>query len=249
MADAGAEPGTGGRTGEAAGVACPAGERAGLLLTRCSGLFGPVYWAFTGVSVLIGVVLVAFFTPVEAEMGAVQKVFYLHLPVAMTTFVACFVVFVASAIYLWQRSGWADALAAAAAEVAVLYCTVVLLTGVVWAKEAWGQWWTWSPRLTLSLVLWLLYVVYLVVRPMIGSPQRRAVVCAVYGVMAFLDVPLVYFSVRLMPEDIHPGRVELAPSMWRVVVYWFVPVLLMCVGFIGSRYRTLAVERTAGGSA
>ena len=207
-------------------------------------LFGPAYWVVTVALVGLGLWLVAYYAPVEAEMRTVQKIFYLHLPVAITTFVACFVVFFASAMYLWQRAPAFDDLAHSAAEVAVLYCTVVLLTGMIWAKEAWGQWWTWSPRLTLSLVLWLLYVVYLVVRPRIASPQRRAVVCAVYGVMAFLDVPLVYFSVQLM-EDIHPNRPELAPSMARTVVFWMVPVVMLCVGFIGVRYRLLVQEREA----
>ncbi len=225
------------------------GRTGGALLRRWSGVFGPAYWGVTGLLVVFGLVLVAFFTPVEAEMGAVQKIFYFHLPVAVAAFVPCFVVFAAGAVFLWQRSAWCDDLAHAAAEVAVLFCSVVLLTGMIWAKEAWGHWWTWSPRLTLSLVLWLLYVVYVVVRPLIGSPQRRAVVCAVYGVMAFLDVPLVYFSVQLMPEDIHPGRVDLAPAMVRVLLFWMLPVGLICVGFIGARYRQLSIGRERGGSA
>lgn len=241
MGDPGVEPE---RRGPADGVAgsSPGADRAeskGETLARWARVFGPAYWGVTLLLVVAGLVLVAAYTPVEAQMGAVQKIFYFHLPVAMTMFVPCFVVFAASAVYLWHRSAWCDDLAHAAGEVAVLYSSVVLATGMIWAREAWGQWWTWSPRLTLSLVLWLLYVAYLVVRPMIGSPQKRAVVCAVYGVMAFLDVPLVYFSVRLMPDDIHPARVEVAPEMLRTVLFWIVPVGMACVGFVGVRYRLL----------
>lgn len=210
---------------------------------RIDRLFGPAYWGITWLLVVVGLVLVAYYAPVEAQMGSVQKIFYFHLPVAMTTFVACSVVAFASGMYLWQRASAWDDLAHAAAEVAVLYCSVVLVTGMVWAREAWGHWWTWSPRLTLSLVLWLLYVVYVVVRPTIEPAPRRAVVCAVYGVLAFLDVPLVYYSVKLMPEDIHPARVELPREMLWTMLYWGVPVLLICVGFIGARFRLLRRAR------
>ena len=211
--------------------------------SRLGRLGWPAYWVATWALVLVGLLLVAYYAPADADQGVRQKIFYLHLPVAITTFLACFVVFAASGLYLWQRAGWCDDLAHAAAEVAVLYCSVVLLTGMIWAREAWGHWWTWSPRLTLSLVLWLLYVVYVVVRPAIESPERRAVVCAVYGVLAFLDVPLVYFSVQLMPDDIHPPSVDVAPPMLRTVLFWMVPVGLLCVGFIRGRYRLLQRAR------
>ena len=208
-----------------------------------------IYWIVAGLLVVGGLLLVGFVAPVEAQMGAVQKIFYFHLPVAMTTFVACAVVAFASGMYLWQRAAVWDDLAHAAAEVAVLYCSVVLVTGMVWAREAWGHWWTWSPRLTLSLVLWMLYVVYVVVRPTIEPAARRAVVCAVYGVLAFLDVPLVYFSVKLMPDDIHPARVVLPREMVWTMLYWGVPVLMLCVGFIWARFGLLRRARAAGGEA
>ena len=118
-----------------------------------------------------------------------------------------------------------DDLAAAAAKVAVLLCSGVLITGMIWGRAAWGQWWTWSPRLTFSLILWLLYAVYLVLRSSIESGQRRAVVAAVYGLTAFLDVPLVWLSARLLP-DIHPSSVQLAGPMKLTLLAWFVPVTL-----------------------
>jgi len=175
-------------------------------------------------------------TPVERTMGPIQKVFYFHLPVAINTFIAAMVVFIASIGYLWQRKMWWDDLASAAAKIAALYCSVVLLTGMIWGKEAWGQWWTWSPRLTFSLVLWLLYVVYLMIRPAIESPQRRALVSSVYGIAAFLDVPVVYLSVKLMP-DIHPRSIELAPAMKVTLLWWFVSVSLLMWGLLITRYR------------
>ena len=145
-----------------------------------------MYWLL--VMALFGgaVYLVAFRTPDEASAGPIQKIFYLHIPVATSTLLGCLVVFIASAGYLWQRtSGWDD-LSASAAKVTVVLCTVVLLTGMIWGRGAWGRWWTWNPRLTFSLMLWLLYVGYLLIRNSIDSAQRRAVVAAVYGIIAFL---------------------------------------------------------------
>lgn len=194
------------------------------------------YWGLTLGLFVAGLAVLAWYTPTEATMGPIQKLFYLHLPVAVNTFVACLVVFIAGVGYLWQRRPEWDALGAAAAKVAVLLCSVVLLTGVCWARAAWGQWWTWSPRLTFSLVLWLLYVVYLVIRSSVESPQRRAVVSAVYGAIAFVDVPLVYLSVRLMP-DIHPVSIQLIGPMRLTLLFWFAPITLLTAGLIAARYR------------
>lgn len=209
-----------------------------------------LYWGVVLASLAGTTAMLFLYTPVERTMGPVQKIFYLHLPSAINGFLACLVVFAASVGYLWQRKMWWDDLAAAAARVAVMMCTIVLITGMVWAKGAWGKWWTWSPRLTFSLLLWLLYVVYLIIRPSIESRQRRAVVGAVYGVVAFLDVPLVYLSVRLMP-DIHPVSVEMGSAMKLTLGLWFIPVTLMAGGLIAShffRYRRQHSRQTASGT-
>lgn len=203
-----------------------------------------LYWVatFALFGVALGVLLT--YTPTEATMGTIQKVFYLHLPSAIATFLACFVCFLASVGYLAGRNPVWDDLSAASARVAVQLCTVVLLTGMIWGRSAWGMWWTWSPRLTFSLVLWLLYVVYLMVRASIESPERRALVCAIYGVIAFLDVPLVYLSVRLMP-DIHPGSIQLAPAMKLTLLAWAVPVFMLTGGMIAARFRLNHAARAA----
>ena len=128
------------------------------------------YWVVTFALFAVAIAMVAFYAPVEQTMGPIQKIFYLHLPVAISTFLACAVSFVASIAYLAQRDGKWDDLAAAAARVAVQLCAVVLLTGMIWARSAWGVWWTWSPRLTFSLVLFLLYVAV----HLIGKRLKRA---------------------------------------------------------------------------
>ena len=196
-----------------------------------------VFWLVVAISFAAVTNMLFTYTPVEKSMGPIQKIFYVHLPSAINAFLACFVAFVGGVGYLWQRRMKWDHLSAAAAKVAALMCTVVLVTGVIWGRSAWGVWWTWSPRLTFSLMLWLLYVVYLIIRPAIESPERRATISAVYAVAAFLDVPLVWLSVRLMP-DIHPSSIELTGPMKITLAAWFVPVTLLCVGLITASYRS-----------
>lgn len=198
------------------------------------------FWALTLASLVLAIVMAAR-APTEASMGTVQRVFYLHLPVAMNTFVAALVVCAAGVGYLGTRDARWDHLSHAAAEMTLLNGTVLLLTGSFWARIAWGQWWTWSPRLTFSLVLWLLYAALLVLRSMVDSRERRALVCAVYGVVAFLDVPLVYLSVKLLP-DIHPESIGLTGEMRGVLAVWFVPITLMTLGLIAGRYGGLRME-------
>lgn len=202
------------------------------------------YWLTAAVLFIAAIYRVFFHTPDEATMGTIQKIFYFHLPLAISTFLSCLVVFVANIAYLWQRKTLWDDLSAAAAKVAVLLCSGVLLTGMIWGRSAWGQWWTWSPRLTFSFLLWLLYVVYLMVRSSVTSSQRRAIVSAAYGIVAFLDVPIVYLSARLLP-DIHPGHVELAPAMQATLGLTFLPIVMIAAGLIATRYSLNRRQRAA----
>jgi heme exporter protein C len=203
-----------------------------------------LYWLVTLASLAGAVLMLVFYTPVEATMGPIQKIFYLHLPAAIHTLLACTVVFVGSVGFLWQRRrGWDD-LASAAATVSVGLGAVVLVTGMVWAHSAWGVWWTWSPRLTFTLMLWLLYLVYVLIRPSIESADRRALVSAVYGVVAFLDVPLVYLTAWLMPQDIHPTSIQMTGPMQLTLAVWFIPVSLISWGLIAARYQAGRKGRT-----
>ena len=115
--------------------------------------------------------------PTEATMGDVQRIFYYHVPSAWVAGVCFFVNFLASIVYLWRRSPNADALAAASAEVGVVFCTIVLITGPIWARPVWGIWWTWDARLTTTLVLWLIYVSYLVLRRFAAGGQTASAGC------------------------------------------------------------------------
>src|SRR3954454_8982743 len=120
--------------------------------------------------------------PEEQTMGAIQRIFYYHVPSAWTAGVLFFVNFIASCIYLWKRGARSDAWALASAEVGVIFCTVVLITGPLWAKPVWGIWWTWDARLTTTLVLWLVYVSYLLLRHFASGSQVQtlAAVLAIF---------------------------------------------------------------------
>jgi len=143
--------------------------------------------------------------PTEQTMGDVQRIFYYHVPSAWTAFILFFVNLIASIVYLAARNAKADALAVAAAEVGVVFCTVVLVTGPIWARPVWGIWWTWDLRLTLTLVLWLIYVSYLMLRRFSTSGQTP-LIAAVLAVFGALDVPLVYFSIWFFRTQ-HPQPV------------------------------------------
>jgi heme exporter protein C len=143
--------------------------------------------------------------PTEATMGNVQRIFYYHVPSAWTAFLLFFVNFLASVVYLVKRGPRADALALASAEVGVVFCTVVLITGPLWARPVWGIWWTWDARLTTTLILWLIYVSYLILRRY-SSGGQTPVLAAALAVLGFIDVPIVYLSIRYFRTQ-HPQPV------------------------------------------
>lgn len=188
--------------------------------------------------------------PVEAEMGVVQKIFYLHLPVALGSFLAFFLNFVGSVAYLIRRKeGW-DRLAVASAEVGMLLATLTLVTGSIWARPIWNTWWNWEPRLTTMLLLWFLYLGYLVLRGSLDDPRRRALYGAVWGLLAFADVPLVYFSVHWFDRQLHPvvaepGKgISLAPAMLTAVQLCLLAYLFLILVLILLRIRILHLEET-----
>jgi heme exporter protein C len=154
--------------------------------------------------------------PTERTMGDLQRIFYFHVPAAITGFMAFAVNFIASLGYVFRKNRWWDALALSSAEIGIVFLCMVLVTGPIWAKPIWFVWWTWSPRLTLSFILCLLYAAYLLIRKSFEDPDRKAMISAVFGIVAFLDVPLVWFSIRWW-RDIHPSPMlesgGLAPSM------------------------------------
>src|SRR5216110_121025 len=136
------------------------------------------------------------YAPIEKSMGVIQKIFYLHISCAFSAFVAFGTCFYANLRYVFTREPKADWLSVSAAEVGLAFISVVLVSGPIWAHPVWGIWWTWDARLTSTFVLWLLYVSYLLLRTLVEEPDRRALLSALFGIFAFLDVPLVFGSIR-----------------------------------------------------
>ena len=146
----------------------------------------------------------AFFeAPTEAQMGDVQRIFYFHAPAGITAFLAFMITGVVSALYLWKRTLFLDVLAHASAEAGLLFCTIVLVTGPMWAKPVWLVWWTWEGRLTTTLVLWLIYVAYILVRRYTEGRDQQARFAAVLGIVGALNVPIVYKSITWW-RGLHP---------------------------------------------
>jgi heme exporter protein C len=144
--------------------------------------------------------------PEDATQGAPQRIFYIHVPSAWVGFLAFGVVFVASLRFLARRDLRHDRVAHGAAEIGLLFTTGVLVTGPLWARPIWGVFWSWDPRLTSFLVLWLIYLSYLAMRQYVPDPMRRARFSAVLGIVGFADVPVVYLSVRWW-RALHPDQV------------------------------------------
>ena len=146
------------------------------------------------------------FAPEDELQGAMQRIFYIHVPSAWICFVGFGVTFASSIAYLSSRKERWDTIAASSAEIGTLFTTVVLATGMMWGHAIWGVYWTWEPRLTSFLVLWLMYLGYLAVRAYVPDPARRARFSAVIGIIAFIDVPIIYLSVNWW-RTLHPQQV------------------------------------------
>ena len=184
--------------------------------------------------------------PTEQTMGDVQRIFYYHVPSAWTAFCLFFTNLFASIAYLIWKNPKADALAVASAEVGVVFCTIVLITGPIWARPVWGIWWTWDIRLTTTLVLWLIYVAYLVLRRFSDTAQTP-VLAAVLAIFGALDVPLVYFSIWFFRTQ-HPQPVmgkggSLAPPMLYAFLMNLLAFTLFGIMVCWSRYRLELLRR------
>jgi heme exporter protein C len=187
------------------------------------------------------------FAPTDALQGPVQRIFYLHVSSAIAAFASFFVVVVGSVAYLWRESVAGDRLARSAALVGVVFTTVTLVMGMMWAKPIWGTFWTWDARLTSTLVLWIIYAGYLLVRRLAAPGRQAARFAAVVGIFGFVDVPVVYFSVNWW-RTVHPGPViatdALPPEMLSTFLFTMLCTLVLGGVMIAIRYRIEALTDT-----
>ena len=207
----------------------------------------------TGVMMLIDLYLIFMVAPTDSVLGHVQRVFYFHVPIAVMSFLAFFVVFIASLGYLIKRTPKWDAVAHASAEVGVVFVTLALLTGIIWARPIWNTWWTWEPRLTTTLILWLIYVAYLMVRSYAPSQSKGAIYGAVVGIVGFVDVPIVYYSV-VWWRSIHPSPVvgpfaqanALDGTMALILLYSFITFVFFFSYMVMERMELRKTEEALG---
>ena len=197
---------------------------------------------------IYGFYLAWFAAPTEETMGDIQRIFYYHVPSAWTAFVLFFGNFIASIVYLMKRSPKSDDIALACAEVGVIFCTIVLVTGPLWAKPVWGIYWTWDARLTSTFVMWLIYISYLLMRRFSESGQTP-VLAAALAVFGFLDVPIVYMSIRWWRTQ-HPqpviGGAEgsgIDPHMRHALYMNWLAFMFMAWLITTFRYRLAERER------
>jgi heme exporter protein C len=213
------------------------------------------------IAVIAAVVRAMAFTPLDIRQGAAQKIYYLHVPAAWVAFMAFALVAVSGLVYLWLRDERLDRFAASSAEVGLMFTTVVLVTGPIWAKPVWGTWWTWDARLTSTLFLWFIYLGYLVLRGTLDDRSMRARYSAILGALGALLIPFIHLSVYFF-RTLHPrpivaspdalgaivsGDVERAPAppeMLQTLFFALAAFTLLYIAFVRVRYR-LAVAQDA----
>lgn len=200
------------------------------------------------IAIAIALYFAFIFAPPEKVMGAVQRIFYFHVASAWIAFFAFFVTFAASIILLATSKYVFDDMAAASAEIGLVFTTIVLITGPIWAKPAWGVWWTWDPRLTTTLILWFIYVGYLMLRKFIDEDDKRARFSAAIGIIGFIDVPIVFLSIRwwrtIHPNVLQQGGGGLHHDMLTALLVSVAAFTLLYLSMLIKRMRLTALERT-----
>lgn len=195
----------------------------------------------TGLSLIAALYGALVYAPTERLQGPVQRIFYFHVPSAWVSYLAFFVVFIASILYLWRRLVFWDRLGRASAEIGVVFTTLTIVTGSIWARPIWGTWWTWDARLTTTLILWFIYLAYLAVRSYVSDPNRAARYAAILGVVGFVDVPIIHMSVvwwrTLHPEPVvvRAGGPALEPPMLVALFLGLVAMTLLYVYLLVHR--------------
>lgn len=215
--------------------------------------------AVTGIAMLVAIWMVFQYAPDEKVMGPVQRIFYFHVPAAAVTFLSVFVLMATSIGYLWTRNPMWDRVSRAATEIGLVFCTIVLVTGPIWGKKAWGTWWTWEAKLTTTLVLWLLLAAALMVRAYADNHDLGARLASVLGIVAALDVPVIYKSVEWWRGQ-HPivfkagEKTPLAPAMLQTFLFCmgvflllYIVLMILRVALAGLEDRTQTLMESASG--
>ena len=203
----------------------------------------------TAVLTLVNGYLIFMVAPTDAVLGHVQRIFYVHVPVSIMSFLGFLVCALAGIGYLIRRTERWDRVAHASAEVGVVFVTLALVTGMIWARPVWNAWWQWEPRLTTTLILWFIYVAYLMIRQYAPTPQQGRTWSAIVGIIGFVDVPIVYYSVQWW-QSIHPRQVigpeaaegSLEPIMAQILVFSLIATLALFTYLMLERVGLRSIE-------
>lgn len=205
------------------------------LIVKSRGLTG----ALAVVLVPISLYMVFVYAPTEATMGNVQRIFYYHVGTAWNAFLFFGVVAVSSAIYLATRRERWNTAARTAAELGVLFTTLTLVAGSLWARPIWNVWWTWDPRLTTTLILWFIYIGYLLIQAGASESVGQRRLGAVVGIVGFVDIPLIHFSARLWrsihPTVIRPESPGMPPEMLVTMILSLLALMFVGLFLWGQR--------------
>ena len=184
--------------------------------------------------------------PPDAYQGDSQRIMYLHIPSILTAYLSFFLVFVGSCLYLWKREKRDDNLAHAAAEIGVLFTALTIIEGSIWGRPTWGVWWTWDARLTLTAILLLIFIGYLMLRALVEDESRAASSAAILGIIGFLDIPLIHMSVywwrtlHQPPSILRPDKLpweNIHPELLTALAINFVAFVLLYFYMLSLRLR------------
>ena len=181
------------------------------------------------------------YAPADAAQGEAQRLMYLHVPLILISYLAFFVVFAASILYLWRRQRQHDAIAHSSAEIGVLFTALSIAVGSIWGRPTWGAWWTWDARLTTTAILLLVFLGYLMLRALVDDPLRGATFCAVLGILGFLDIPIIHMSV-VWWRTLHQPASILRPGPSTVAMEMQVALYTNLAAF-GLLYAYLLIKR------
>ncbi|NJD68603.1 MAG: cytochrome C assembly protein [Candidatus Methylomirabilota bacterium] len=187
------------------------------------------------------------YAPPDAVQGEVQRLMYLHVPLILVGYLAFFVVFVTSILYLWRRHRGYDAIAHSSAEIGVIFTALSIAIGSIWGRPTWGAWWTWDARLTTTAILLLVFLGYLMLRTLVEDPSRGATFSAVLGILGFLDIPIIHMSVvwwRTLHQPasiLKPGLSTVAPDM-QMALYTNLVAFGLLYGYL--LVKRLRIEET-----
>ena len=205
-----------------------------------------IFFILAILTLIISLYFSLIYSPPEEKMGELVRILYIHIPFAWYGFFSFTITFISSILYLLKREYKFDKIGAVGTEIGFVFITITILTGSIWAKGVWGVFWVWEPRLTTTLILWFLYLSYLLLRNFVETPDKRARLSSVLGIIFYFDIPLVYFSVYLWrsvhPLIFKPYQIGIEAPMKVALFLSLIPFLFIFLLIFELRYKIYLKE-------